>query len=146
MKITVTTQNGTTVNGKVIYLGSHTISFAANYRQTKQTNSPKKGQTSANSFLMRGISKYLAESSKSTNLRISDKSGYTAKNRTSSVCAYTKECELCFICDFKAHLRHFLFSLVVLYIEDNKSVLKGLILQLKNIFAYCIYATKDSII
>lgn len=29
MRITVTTKNGTTVNGKVTYLGSHTIAFDA---------------------------------------------------------------------------------------------------------------------
>lgn len=61
-------------------------------------------------------------------------------------CVNTKDCELCFICDFKVSIFDYLPLDVDLYSLEVDNVLNSLILQLKNIFAYCIYATKDSIV
>lgn len=43
MKITVTTKNGTTANGKVTYLGSHTIAFDAKLSANEADELAKEG-------------------------------------------------------------------------------------------------------
>lgn len=43
MKATITTKNGTTVNGKVTYLGSHTIAFDAKLSANEVDELAKEG-------------------------------------------------------------------------------------------------------